>query len=54
MIRVAVPPATNVAETSITIPDVLVVIDTGRMKEVRPAGPSGSSPLKVNHPPTLV
>ena len=27
--------ATNVAETSITIPDVTVVIDCGRMKEVR-------------------
>eukprot|EP01012_Entosiphon_sulcatum_P043438 TRINITY_DN5775_c0_g1_i1.p1 TRINITY_DN5775_c0_g1~~TRINITY_DN5775_c0_g1_i1.p1 ORF type:complete len:1495 (+),score=287.07 TRINITY_DN5775_c0_g1_i1:1633-6117(+) len=27
--------ATNVAETSITIPDVVAVVDTGRMKEVR-------------------
>ena len=27
--------ATNVAETSITIPDVVCVIDCGRVKEIR-------------------
>jgi ATP-dependent RNA helicase DHX57 len=33
--------ATNVAETSVTIPDVTVVIDTGRMKEMQYNGEKG-------------
>jgi hypothetical protein len=33
--------ATNVAETSVTIPDVTVVIDTGRMKEMQFDGDKG-------------
>ena len=32
--------ATNVAETSLTLPDVVAVVDSGRVKEVRQANAS--------------
>lgn len=39
--------ATNVAETSLTIPNIKYVVDTGRVKEVSPRIPSGKSYLVV-------
>ena len=37
--------ATNIAETSVTIPDVVCVVDTGRVREVRRNKRTSSSML---------
>lgn len=43
--------ATNVAETSLTIPGIKYVVDCGRAKEVGEILPTAEVPLKAPSPP---